>query len=172
MKTLFEEKQRYTQWWLWLIIGANAVIVIAIFSHALYKQLILGEPWGDKPMSDDGLISISLFVISAMVIMLLVFFNSVLEVVVDKASVSYRYVPLLRKWKRIEREDIQRYEVKKYFLRGYGVKRDFHGNKTINVKGHIGIELTLGNGNKLLLGTQKPEEFLLALNRMKTRRED
>jgi hypothetical protein len=172
MKTLFEEKQRYTQWWLWLIIVVNAVIVIAIFSHALYKQLVLGEPWGDKPLSDDELVGISLFVISAMVLMLLVFFNSVLEVVVDKASISYRYIPLLRKWRRIERENIQRYEIKKYYLRGYGVKFDFRGNRTINVKGHIGIEFTLGNGHRLLLGTQKPEEFLLALNKMKNRRED
>jgi hypothetical protein len=172
MKLLFEEKQRYTQWWLWTIIGVNATIVIAMFSYALYKQLVLGEPWGNKPMSDDGLIGVSLFVISAMVIMLLVFFNSVLEVAVDKGSVSYRYIPLLRKWRRLERENILHYQVKKYFLKGYGVKYDFHGNKTINVKGHMGIEFTMLDGHKLFLGTQRPEDFLQALNKMKNRSED
>ncbi len=167
MKPLFEEKQRYTQWWLWLIIASTAIGVICLFVYALFTQLALGQPWGDKPMSDDSLVTLSLFIISAMVIMLLIFFNSVLEVVVDKNSVSYKYFPLIRNWRRIERETIQSFEVKTYYMRGYGVHRDLRGNKTINVKGHTGIEITTHDGKRLLLGTQKPGDFLNALNKMK-----
>lgn len=172
MKPLFQEKQQYTQWWLWSIIASTAVIVVGLFVNALYTQLVDGKPWGDEPMSNDALIGLSIFIISAMVIMLLVFFNSVLEIVVDRSSVSYRYFPLIRNWKRIERENINSFEVKTYYMKGYGIHRDLRGNKTINVKGHTGIEITMLDGKRLMLGTQMPTEFLQALNTMKKGRVD
>jgi hypothetical protein len=172
MKLLFEEKQRYTQWWLWLIIISTAAMVIGMFVYAMYFQLVLGNPWGDNPMSNDALIANSLFIITAMVVMLLIFFNSVLEVVVDRTSVSYRYFPLIRKWRRIERETIQGFEKKTYYLKGYGIKRDLRGNRAVNVKGNIGVEITMLDGKRLLIGTQKAEEFMDALNKMKKRSAD
>ena len=171
MKPLFEEKQRYTQWWLWLIIVSASAVVMGLFINGLYVQLVLGVPWGDEPMSDDALIGLSLFTISCMLLMLLIFFNAVLEIVVDKGSVSYRYFPILRKWRRIERENIQAYELKTSYLRGYGIRYDLRGNKTISVKGTKGIEFTTHDGHRLLLGTQRPEEFFQALNKMKNRSE-
>lgn len=167
MKRLFEEKQRYTQWWLWLIIVSVAGIVSGMFVYGLFEQLVIGKPWGDKPMSNDGLVAFSLFMISAMVLMLLIFFNAVLEIVIDKSSISYRYPPLIRSWKRIERETIATFEVKTHYLQGYGIKRDLRGNKSITVKGHTGIEITTHDGKRLMLGTQKPGDFLNALNKMK-----
>ncbi|MEI9918355.1 MAG: hypothetical protein WDO14_06070 [Bacteroidota bacterium] len=167
MKPLFEEKQRYSQWWLWAIIGSSALLVMGIFLHALYVQLILGTQWGETPMSNEALIAFSLFNISAMVLMLVVFFNAVLEITVDRGGISYKYFPIIRTPRRIEREHIQAYEVKKYFLKGYGIRRDFRGNRTINVKGHMGVEITTHDGKRLLLGTQKPEEFFQALHAMK-----
>jgi len=172
MKPLFEEKQRYTQWWLWAAIVIAAGSVLGGFGYGLYQQLILGKPWGDTPLSNDGLIANALFVSSVMVLMLLLFSTAVLEIVVDKNSVSYRYFPIIRKWRRIERETIQSFEIKTYYLRGYGIKRDLRGNRTINVKGNTGIEITMTDGKRLLLGTQMSGEFLDALNKMKKGRVD
>lgn len=172
MRSLFEEKQRFTQWWLWAIIVSTSTLVLGLFGNALYIQLVLGQPWGDEPMSDDSLIMVSLFTTTAMIVMLMVFFNSTLEIVVDKSSVSYRYFPLIRRWRRIERENIQSYEIREYYFKGYGFHRDLRGNKRINVKGNSGIEITMLDGSKLLLGTQQPGDFLSALNKMKNRSED
>jgi hypothetical protein len=45
---LFSERQRFTQWWLWLIlVGINT-----LFIYGLYKRLIIGEPVGTNPASD------------------------------------------------------------------------------------------------------------------------
>lgn len=167
MRSLFEEKQRYTQWWLWVIIVVTAVAIVGMFSNAMYVQLVLGRPWGDKPMSDDALLAFSMLMISMMVLMLIIFFTSVLEIAVDKTGLSYRYFPLIRKWKQIERSSIQSFEVREYYLKGYGINRDLQGNRRINVKGNKGIELKLIDGTKLLLGTQRPEEFMHALKKMK-----
>ena len=167
MRIFFEEKQRFTQWWLWTILIFVALMVTGIFINALYVQLVLGKPWGDEPMSDEGLIGFTIFMITAMAIMLMVFFSAVLEIRVDRNGITYRYFPLIRRERIINREDIQHFEVKKYFLRGYGIRYNFRGEKTINVKGHMGMEITTQNGRRLMLGTQKPEEFLHALDLMK-----
>jgi hypothetical protein len=172
MKPLFEEKQRFTQWWLWVIIVAASLVVMGLFGNALYQQMVLGKPWGDNPLSDDSLVILAVFNITAVIVMLLIFFNATLEVNVDKTSVSWRYFPLFRKWRRIEREDILGFEARKYYIKGYGFHRDLRGNKSVTVKGHDGVEVTLANGSKFLLGTQQPGEFLSALQKMKDRRED
>ena len=50
MKT-FSEQQKFTQWWLWLILIGITIITI----YGLYKQIYLGEQFGDKLMSNFGL---------------------------------------------------------------------------------------------------------------------
>ncbi|WP_260402681.1 MULTISPECIES: phosphoethanolamine transferase domain-containing protein [Aequorivita] len=58
MKIVFKEEQKFTQWWLWLIlIGIGVLPIIGI-----YKQLIIEEKFGDNPMSDLGLIIFSIFI--------------------------------------------------------------------------------------------------------------
>lgn len=170
MKALFEEKQKFTQWWLWLIVGSATLVVLVIFLEGVYKQLIVGEPWGEHPLSDDALITLSILAVTAMVLTLIAFFNTVLEIVVDRGSIKYRYFPLIRQWKRIEREEIQNFEARTFYLSGYGVKRDLRGNRSITIKGHRAVALTMQNGKTLMLGTQQPEEFLSALRKMKNSR--
>lgn len=167
MRSLFEEKQRFTQWWLWVLIGGVSVAVVCIFLYAMYVQFLLGVPWGDKPMSNDALLFFSLFLISTVVLMLVLLFTAMLEVAVDRSGVSYRYFPFIRTWRKIEPEMIQSYDVRTYYLKGYGVKPDFRGNRTINVKGNKGVEFIFLDGTKLLLGTQRPEELMHALKKMK-----
>lgn len=49
---LYSERQRFKQWWLWLILlGVNGLFLFGVF-----KQVIGGQPFGDKPMSDAGLL--------------------------------------------------------------------------------------------------------------------
>lgn len=171
MRTLFEERQRFTQWWLWAIIGFVTAVIVIIFSVGLYTQFVIGKPWGDEPMSNEMLLVVALFNITIVITVMVLLFNSTMETMVDKTSVSYRFLPLIRKWRRLERDNIQGYNARRYYLRGYGIRWDFFGNKTVNVKGTMGIEFKMANGRKLLLGTQQPTEFLAALDKMKNRSE-
>ncbi|HEX8060966.1 MAG TPA: hypothetical protein VF473_08520, partial [Cyclobacteriaceae bacterium] len=160
------------QWWLWVILVSLALLVSGIFINALYSQFIVGKPWGNKPMSDEGLIGFALFNITLIAVMLMMFFSAVLEITVDSTGVSYRFFPLIRRPRRIGREDIQHYQIKKYHLRGYGIHYNLRGDKTINVKGTAGIEIVTTDGKRLLFGTQKPDEFFYALNLMKKGSDD
>lgn len=60
MKIEFKEEQKFTQWWLWLILLPIGLLPII----GIYKQIILGEPFGGKPMPDIGLIIFTIFIFS------------------------------------------------------------------------------------------------------------
>ena len=52
MKEVFHEEQKFRQWFVWiLLIGITLIPLVG-----LYQQLILKKPFGNNPMSDNGLI--------------------------------------------------------------------------------------------------------------------
>ena len=53
---IFREEQRFRQLWLQLTTGSLAVIIPAIFIYGIIKQIGMGQPFGDRPMSDSALI--------------------------------------------------------------------------------------------------------------------
>jgi hypothetical protein len=67
-------------------------------------------------------------------------------------------------------EAIQTYEAKTYRpLReygGWGIRYGAAG-KAYNVSGNLGVQLSLLSGRKIMLGSQKPEELVLAIDRAK-----
>lgn len=162
----FQERQMFTQWWLWLIIGATTLGINSVFIYAVTQQLVLGVPVGDEPLGDEALLILSVMIISVSTGLALLFFNTVLEVRIDNRSIEYRYVPLMRTWRRIENRGIQSVRLRRYYLAGYGIKRDFDGTRMLTVKGHDAVELTLDGGSRLMIGTQQPEEFLAAVKKM------
>lgn len=50
----FEEEQRFRQPWIWAILLLSLVVPLIVFGYAFIQQLILNEPFGDKPASDTG----------------------------------------------------------------------------------------------------------------------
>jgi hypothetical protein len=166
MSLYFEERQTFTQWWLWLIVGATTIGINVLFIQATVQQLILGVPWGNKPMTDESLVILSVVVLTASTGLSLLFFISVMEVRIDKRSLEYRYLPLIRNWRRIERESIRGFKQRRSYLAGYGVKRSIDGTRILSVKGAEGIELTLDGGSRIFFGTQQPDEFISAMKKM------
>ena len=164
---LFKEEQYFNRIFMWLIIGLGMIPMISIQGWAVYKQLILGEPWGNNQMSDTGLLIVTLliFMLLAGLIMLLLYGS--LETEVTKWGVRYRFTPFIPSWREILKQDITEYNIKKYTIfRGYGVRWSLDGVKTLNVRGTQGIEFHYEKKKKLLIGTQQPQEFINALNKM------
>jgi hypothetical protein len=166
MRLFFQERQTFTQWWLWLIVGATTIGINALFVQALVQQILMGIPWGDSPFSDETLVVLSVVVLSVSTGLSLLFFVSVMEVRIDNHSIEYRYMPLIRDWKRIEREVIRDFKQRRSYTVGHGVKRTFNGTRLLSVKGTQGVELTLDGGDKIFFGTQQPEQFLAAIDQM------
>jgi hypothetical protein len=166
MRVYFEERQTFTQWWLWLIVGATTIGINTLFVQAVIQQVVTGIPWGDKPLSDETLVMLSVVILTVSTGLSLLFFVSVMEVRIDNRSIEYRYMPLIREWKRIERETIREFRQSRNYFTGHGVKRSLNGTRQLSVKGTRGVELTLDGGDKIFFGTQRPEQFLAALDQM------
>jgi len=130
---------------------------------ALIEQIILGNPWGDRPAPNWMLILIWL----AFGIGMPLFFN-VLNLTFEVATtrITIRYYPLTTRI--ISFSDITEVEQRTYKpireFGGWGI-RGLSSSRTIayNVKGNQGVELTLTDGRKVLLGTQQPEALFQAL---------
>ena len=148
-----------------MILGSS-LLGIGIFVHGIYVQFILNEPWGDKPMSDSGLVLFSLFMIAIFGGIILLLATAELTIEIHNRTVYYRFPPLQGQMKRIGLEELNSWQVRRYNpiteFGGYGW-RGIGKKKARNVRGRMGLELHLKNGKILMLGTQKAEEIKNAM---------
>jgi hypothetical protein len=154
----YREEQRFRQWWIWLLVGFLA----ALQWWGFVQQILLGQPWGDRPAPDWMMI---LLWLAFGIGMPLFFLYLRLIVTVTEETVDIHYRPLTRR--TIPVADLTRVEARTYSpLREYGGWgiRGLGSNRAYNVRGDQGVELTLLDGRKVLIGSQKAEELALAIN--------
>ena len=89
MSKAFKETQKFSQWWLWLILIAIGALPVS----GLYKQLILGGKFGDKPMSDFGLIIFGVFIFGLIVM----FWFMRLKTEIDQNEIRMNFFPFVKK---------------------------------------------------------------------------
>jgi hypothetical protein len=150
MTNLFKESQRFTQWWLWVILIAIGILPVA----GIFQQLILGEEFGDKPMSDFGLILFPVFVFA----ILGLFVTMRLKTKIDQTEIRMSFNPFVKK--RIKWTEIKKAEVVNYgFVGGWGIRLSFKYGTVYNIKGNMGLAIELRNGKRFVIGTQKEKEL-------------
>lgn len=152
----FTEKQKFTQWWIWMIIVTMSAIALAGF----VQQIILKRPFGDQPMSDLGIIIYSIIVTG------FICFNYYMSLNTDinNNGIKMHFVPFVKK--QVKWEEVKSLNVVNYgFVGGWGIRFGSSYGTIYNVKGKIGLAIELNNGKKFLIGTQKPEEMQQIVNR-------
>jgi hypothetical protein len=150
MKTHFIEEQKFTQWWLWLILGLAGVLT----TFKIYDQIILEESFGTNSGSNFGVISSSAFIFFC----LLYFSLMKLKTKIDEEKIQIRFFPMVKK--TIRWTDIQKAEVVNYgFVGGWGIRLWTQYGTAYNIKGNKGLAIELVNGKKYLIGTQKAAEM-------------
>ena len=169
-KILFQEEQKFSQWWLWIILMISFLAVIIPFAAGIYTQEVLHKPFGNNPTDTGTLIitfSISLIIISGIIFL---FAKSRLKTTIDNQGISVRFFPFINKWKRITPGEIEKWEVRNYNAileyGGYGVKTSLKRGKVYNVSGNVGLQLHFKNGKKLLIGTQKKQAISYAMAKL------
>ena len=160
---LFSEQQRFKQWWFWLILlGIDTLFILGS-----YKQIIRGQQFGDKPMSNEGLI-----IITIIVVLLTVAFALIkLETQVKHDGIYVRFFPFHISFKYYPWDEISSSFLRKYSplveYGGWGWRYSLFGRgKAYNVSGNMGLQLIFNNQKKLLIGTKKPEQLTEVLTKI------
>jgi hypothetical protein len=152
-KTVFEERQRFTQWWLWLIV----IVMDAGYSFALGRHIFLQIQAGLDPQINTGMLIpvVIVFLITLLFILLR------LDTIIDDAGIHVRFFPFHLSFRHYGWETISNCFVRKYKplleYGGWGI-RGTGKNKALNVKGDMGIQIEFFDGKRLLIGTSKFEE--------------
>jgi hypothetical protein len=161
----FREIQLFRRRWMLLILLPIALLAIAPLVFGMYKQLVLGQAWGCRPLSDNALIMHAFFAILLGGGTLGLLYVLRLETEVRDDALYLRFYPLIRR--KIYFKDIRACESRTYHpIREYGGWGIRYGGKkgwAYNVSGNQGVQLELSNNKRLLIGSQRVEELAVAI---------
>lgn len=151
---LFEEQQRFNQWWLY-------AILLLPFGFLVYELINIEVNW------------LNFLVEIAITILILgVLFSIQLKTKINTDGIVIRFFPFLRKQKMIPWSVIKNAEVRQYSpigeYGGWGWRKSFKNGEAYNIRGNQGLQLTFENGKKLLIGTQKPKELKSVIENIKS----
>jgi hypothetical protein len=166
MKISFMESQRFSQRWLWVILILTMLLLVGVFGYGLFQQLVLGEPWGERPLSDVGLLlaGTSALIFSSGLSYL--FYSLRLITEVRPEGLIIRFYPLRRKF-------IPYHQIKTCQARTYKPLREYGGwgikygpaGWAYSILGDRGVQLVLVDGTRVLIGSQRAEELQQAIKR-------
>ena len=153
-RILFNERQRFNQWWLWLILLAiNATLLVG-----LYNQIFNHRQFGDNPVDDSALVIVSAFAFAFSAL----FFCFRLDTRIKDDGVYVRFFPFHLSFKHYSWETISKAAVRRYDpiieYGGWGLRLGALG-EAYNVSGNYGLQLNFPNKGSLLIGTSKPEKL-------------
>lgn len=169
-KVLFKEEQRFTQVWRWVLLLMALLAVIFPMINA-----IAGDQEG---LNSSGMSRMILYGSGAILFLLAVII--VMPFIRLKTRITYEgiyvaYVPFRRKWEKITKSDLYRYEVRKYRVHrefgGYGMKKRKKAGRAYTISGDIGLQLYFKDGKKLLIGTEKKQAIEYAMRKFMNRKE-
>lgn len=166
MVPLFREQQQFRQPWLWLLFVCISTPVLVLLGFGLYQQLLLGKPFGDHPMSDTGLVLVTAGVLLLHSAVIALFWFARLDVDVTHEAIAIRFRPFHRVPRKIGMHQITDARARKYSAigeyGGWGIRVGLQG-RAYNVSGDEGVQLTLADGKRILIGSQKSGELEAAI---------
>jgi hypothetical protein len=149
----FHEVQTLRQWhaWLFMALPPAALLFITI------RQVVFHHPWGNKPLSNGGLIFLTVLLLAVYVRLISV--RLVTDIRSGELAVGLRglwrrrHIPLsaVRSVAPVRFDPAAEYG-------GYGIRRGPRGVAYI-AQGNRGVQLELQDGSKLLIGSQRPDDL-------------
>lgn len=157
---LFLEKQKFSQWWLWLLL----IGLFSIPAFGMYKQFVPGIQTDQPPKSTAGLIFFTLFVLGVVVLFLVM----QLQTEITKEAISFQFFPFVKR--RIKWEEVKEVKLIDYgFVGGWGIRLGTKYGTVYNIAGRTGLYIELITGEQLVIGTQQEEKLQTALQKVKNK---
>jgi len=156
-RTVFREVQRLSLRRTGLALAVPPVGMLAL----LIWQVVLGHPWGKAPMSNANVIGWTAF-------LWLIYFRLITVRLVTEIRQGELVIALRGLWRsrhvpldRIQSVETITHDIARDYG-GYGIRSTREG-KAYVAAGDRGVRVTLTAGEKLVVGSQRPDELAAAL---------
>lgn len=150
MKILFKEEQKFTQWWLWLILLGIAVFPII----EIYKQLSLEDQRVSSVTSDSNLLLFTFLILGIIVL----FLSMKLTTEIDENEIRMKFFPFVNR--KVSWHEIETCKVLNYgFVGGWGIRLWTTYGTVYNIKGNKGLAIERKDGKRFVIGTQKEDKL-------------
>jgi hypothetical protein len=155
----FREVQRIRQFWIWLII----VFLAALCWYGFVEQILMQRPFGSRAAPD--IVIIIFWLVFGIALPAFLPFTK-LSTEVHEDGIYIQLFPLHWSPRRIDCARLKSYAVRTYRpireYGGWGIRKGRQG-MAYNMSGNRGVQLELADGERVLIGSQKPEELLGAI---------
>jgi len=152
----FKEEQRFSGNALWVTVLFLPVLMLVV----LFYQLYSGKLVGDYPMSNT---SITILSIIYFVPAILTFFFVKLTLVIDDEKIMYGWNVPNKELNEINFSEISSCGIIHYDFVGYGYRLSEQYGTVYNVSGSRGLQVIKKSGEKILIGTHRPDELKTAI---------
>ena len=145
---LFQETQRFKQWWMWLLI----ISPMGFGLYGIFEQIILGQSFGDKPMSDQGLVVFTLFGLAFAYF----FWCHRLTLTITKKGIHVQFYPYVKKfvpWEKVTSMQIVDHGFTDAM--GWGIRLWTKYGTVYNVKFGDGLYVQQEDKTKFLVSTDR-----------------
>jgi hypothetical protein len=157
-RPVFREFQRFPLRRIALALASPPCFMLGL----LIWQVVLGHTWGKHPMSNGDIIGWTVFL--WLIYLRLITVRLVTEVREGELTIALRGLWRLRRvpLDRIQSVEIITHDIARDYG-GYGI-RPTRGGKAYVASGGRAVRLTLDKAEKLVVGSQRPEELAAALS--------
>lgn len=150
MERSFTEEQKFTQWWLWIILIGIGVLPI----FPVFKQVS-----NEVEVASENSFGFAFIIFSVIIYGLIALFLVVkLKTEINQNEIRMSFFPFVKKqvgWSEIKTAEVVNYG----FVGGWGIRLGTAYGTVYNIKGNKGLAIELTNGKKFLIGTQKETEM-------------
>jgi hypothetical protein len=162
---IFREVQTFGSTLRWLLVVLMA-ISFTIFAIALWETIT-------NPKTTNTFVPtlLSIIAMAIPIAVTILFFILKLETEIRSDGLYVRFYPMHIRYKKFTTDNLQQHYARRYRpileYGGWGIRCSFTGKgKAYNVSGNKGLQLVLTNGKKLLIGSQRPDELVAAIDKM------
>lgn len=162
---IFREVQAFSLW-LRLLLVLSMALAVAISGFALRETIT--QPKTPNVFVPILLTAVAMAIPIAAAILFLII---KLETEVRSDGLYVRFYPIHIRYKKFTADNLQQYYTRRYRpileYGGWGIRYSFtKKGKAYNISGNKGVQLVLKNGKKLLIGSQRPDELVAAIDQM------
>jgi hypothetical protein len=159
---IFQEEQRFNQWWIYLIIAAVTIMTWWIF----IQQIVFKKPVGNNP-GPDWLVWLIMALVGIGLPLLM--FTIKMRTLVYPGHILIRFSFFHKR--RIPMESILSFEARDYHpvreFGGWGIRWVPGKGIAYNVSGNKGVELKLTSGRIIMIGSQDEKRLERAIKQAK-----